>query len=197
MSVTLCTLDEIPADPAIERADPPNAYLGGELNGGKRGRGSEDKRAFVIAVSRDENLEHPIVAVIEPVRAFDDDSMKDWIERRLEPECEVYSDGLGRFRRLEGAGHAHATLATGFGCAATEAKGARSVSVLLANAKRATAASTMRCAREVRAPLLGRSGLPLQPPLSTVRDAAEAGQRICALQACSGASSAIGQQLSG
>lgn len=89
MSVTSCTLDEIPADPAIERADPPNAYLGGELSGGKPGRGSEDKRAFVIAVSRDENLEHPTVAVIEPVRAFDDDSMKDWIERRLEPECEV------------------------------------------------------------------------------------------------------------
>lgn len=77
------------------------------------------------------------MAVIEPVRAFDNASLKDWIARRLEPECEVYTDGLACFRRLEEAGHAHTTLVTGGGRAATEVAGARWVNVVLANAKRA------------------------------------------------------------
>lgn len=114
-----------------------DAYLGGERNGGKPGRGSENKQAFLIAVSTDANREHPHMAVIEPVRAFDNASMKDWITRRLEPECEVYTDGLACFRRLEEAGHAHTTLVTGGGRAATEVAGARWVNVVLANAKRA------------------------------------------------------------
>jgi transposase len=91
---------------------------------------------WVIALADRWLLEHPAFAVIEPVIAFVNDSMKDWIERRLEPECEVYSDGLGCFRRLA-AGHAHTTLKTGGGRAATEATGARWVNVVLANAKRA------------------------------------------------------------
>lgn len=114
-----------------------DAYLGGERNGGKPGRGSENKQPFLIAVQTDEQLEHPTFAVIEPVKAFDDASLKDWIARRLAPECEVYSDGLACFRRLEDAGHAHTTLVTGGGRAATEAAGARWVNVVLANVKRA------------------------------------------------------------
>ncbi|MCL1527201.1 IS1595 family transposase [Xanthomonas nasturtii] len=114
-----------------------DAYLGGERTGGKRGRGSQNKQPFVIAVQVDHNHEHPIFAVIEPVKAFDNASLKDWIERRLEPECEVYSDGLACFRRLEEAGHAHTTLDTGGGRAATDVQGARWLNVVLANVKRA------------------------------------------------------------
>ncbi len=114
-----------------------DAYLGGERNGGKPGRGSENKQAFVIAVQTDEHHQRPTFAVIEPVRGFDNASLNDWIERRLEPECEVYSDGLACFRRLEDAGHAHTTLDTGGGRAATEVAGARWVNVVLGNLKRA------------------------------------------------------------
>jgi hypothetical protein len=52
-----------------------DAYLGGERNGGKAGRGSENKQAFLVAVETDESLEHPRFAVIEPVRRFDSDSI--------------------------------------------------------------------------------------------------------------------------
>jgi hypothetical protein len=55
-----------------------DAYLGGERHGGKPGRGSENKQSFVIAVETDENLECPRFAVIEPLRAFDNDAMTDW-----------------------------------------------------------------------------------------------------------------------
>lgn len=114
-----------------------DAYLGGERNGGKRGRGSENKQSFLIAVQTDESHERPTFAIIEPVRAFDNAALKDWVARRLAPECEVYTDGLACFGRLEDAGHAHTTLDTGGGRAATEVSGARWVNVVLANLKRA------------------------------------------------------------
>lgn len=114
-----------------------DAYLGGEHTGGKPGRGSENKQPFVIAVETDQDLERPRFAVIEPVRAFDNASLKDWVARRLAPEAEAYTDGLACFRRIEDADHAHTVLETGGGRAATEVRGARWVNVLLGNVKRA------------------------------------------------------------
>jgi transposase-like protein len=118
-----------------------DAYLGGELNGGKAGRGSQNKQAFVIAVSTDETLEHPTYAVIEPVRGFDNASLKDWGERRLAKGAEVYSDGLQCFRQLAVQDHAHTVLVTGGGRVATEVKGARWVNTVLGNVKRAISGS--------------------------------------------------------
>jgi len=62
-----------------------DAYLGGERNGCKPGRGSESKQPFVIAASTDETLEHPTFAVIEPVRNFSNAAMLGWGRRRLAP----------------------------------------------------------------------------------------------------------------
>lgn len=114
-----------------------DAYLGGELNGGKPGRGSENKQAFVMAVETDGTLEHPRYAVIEPVKTFDNLTMTEWANRRLAPEAEAFSDGLGAFRRFAATGHAHTVLETDGGRAATEVKGARWVNVVLSNVKRA------------------------------------------------------------
>ena len=118
-----------------------DAYLGGERNGGKPGRGSENKQAFLIAVQTDATLEHPVHAVIEPLRSFDDDSTKDWCAHHLAPGAEVFSDGLFCFRRFADAGHAHTVLETAGGRAACEVKGARWVNVLLGNVKRAISGS--------------------------------------------------------
>lgn len=118
-----------------------DAYLGGERNGGKPGRGSENKQAFVIAVATDEDLEHPTFAVIEPVKGFDDQSMIDWGERRLAPVAEVYTDGLFCFRRFADADHAHTVLETQGGRAATEVRGARWVNIVLSNLKRSISGS--------------------------------------------------------
>ena len=72
-----------------------DAYLGGERNGGKRGRGSENKQAFLIAVETNAELEHPRFAVIEPVNGFDNASLEDWVARRLADGAEGFTDGLG------------------------------------------------------------------------------------------------------
>ena len=114
-----------------------DAYLGGERNGGKPGRGSENKQAFVIAVETDETLEHPRYAVIEPVKTFDNPTMTEWAQRRLAAGAEVFSDGLGAFRRFAATGHPHTVLETEGGRAATEVQGARWVNVVLSNVKRA------------------------------------------------------------
>lgn len=114
-----------------------DAYLGGERNGGKVGRGAPGKQAFVAAVATDANLDHPGYAVLEPVRAFDNVSLQNWYMRRLAPEAEVYSDGLACFARAIDTGHAHSVLVTAGGRAATDVRGARWVNVVLANAKRA------------------------------------------------------------
>lgn len=53
----------------------------GGRNGGKAGRGSENKQRSLIAVQTGEELEHPTVAVIESVKTFDKASLRDWIER--------------------------------------------------------------------------------------------------------------------
>lgn len=113
-----------------------DAYLGGERNGGKSGRGSENKQAFVIAVETDETLQRPKFAVIEPVRTFSNEAITDWSERRLMPETEVYTDGLGAFRRFSDEGHAHTVLVTTGGRAATQVDGARWVNIVLSNVKR-------------------------------------------------------------
>ena len=114
-----------------------DAYLGGERNGGKPGRGSENKQPFVVAVATDVTLEHPTFAVIEPVRSFDNTSLTDWSKRRLAADAEVFSDGLGCFRRVIELDHAHTVLVTEGGRAATEVNGARWVNVVMGNVKRA------------------------------------------------------------
>lgn len=98
-----------------------DAYLGGELSGGKPGRGSPNKQPFVIAVATDETLEHPTYAVIEPVRSFDNASILDWGKRRLAPDAEVYSDGLACFARVVDLDHAHTVLDVAGRRAATQA----------------------------------------------------------------------------
>ncbi len=77
-----------------------------ERNGGKSGRGSENKQAFLIVLHTDETLEHPSYAVIEPVRSFDDDRIQNWQAHPLASDAEVFSDGLSCFRRFADAGRA-------------------------------------------------------------------------------------------
>ena len=111
-----------------------DAYLGGERNGGKAGCGSENKCPFVIGVSTND-AGHPHHAAIDPVSGFTKAALADWAHRRLHPEAEVYSDGLGAFRAFEAQGHAH-TVIEASGRAATEQPNSRWVNVVLGNVKR-------------------------------------------------------------
>jgi hypothetical protein len=70
-----------------------DAYLGGELPGGKAGRGSENKIPIVAAVSLNE-AGHPIHARITAVSGLSSEEISDWAKRHLAPGSHVLSDGL-------------------------------------------------------------------------------------------------------
>ncbi len=111
-----------------------DAYLGGERTGGKRGRGSENKRPIVVAVATT-GEGHPGMAITAPVPAFTKQAMTDWFKRHLAPDAEVYSDGLGAFRAAQDD-HAHTVIESIGGKAGTEVPGARWVNVVMGNLKR-------------------------------------------------------------
>ena len=57
-----------------------DVYWGGELRGGKRGRGSENKTPFVAAVSID-NQGHPIAMNMNVVEGFRSKEIARWAKQ--------------------------------------------------------------------------------------------------------------------
>lgn len=83
-----------------------DAYLGGELTGGKAGRGSENKVPFIAAVTLDPEGK-PLYVKMNPVRAFSRKEIADWAGKNLTPGCTVSSDGLACFAGVADAGCLH------------------------------------------------------------------------------------------
>ena len=89
-----------------------DSCLGGELPGGKAGRGSENKIPIVAAVSLNE-AGHPIHARITAVSSFSSEAIADWAKHHLMPGCQMFSDGLAHFRAVTTAGCSHEAIVTG------------------------------------------------------------------------------------
>lgn len=73
-----------------------DAYLGGQKNGGKRGRGSENKQPFIAAVTTTDE-EHPLYVKLTPVKSFTKKEIEKWGKANLAPDCSVATDGLNCF----------------------------------------------------------------------------------------------------
>jgi len=89
-----------------ERIEVDDAYLGGELPGGKVGRGSENKVPFIAAVQTNKQG-HPLYAVFSTVKSFCREEVELWARRSLVPSSLVVSDGLWCFQAVEAAGCFH------------------------------------------------------------------------------------------
>jgi transposase-like protein len=89
-----------------------DAYLGGELNNGTAGRGSENKVPFVAAVSLDEEG-HPLRAKLSQLPSFTRKAIADWAGTALSPQSTVISDGLACFAGVTDAGCAHEPTVVG------------------------------------------------------------------------------------
>lgn len=89
-----------------------DAYLGGELNGGTAGRGSENKVPFVAAVSLDP-AGHPLRAKLTPVPGFTLKAIAAWANAHLSPGSCVVSDGLACFVGVGEAGCQHLPIVVG------------------------------------------------------------------------------------
>jgi hypothetical protein len=83
-----------------------DAYLGGERTGGKVGRGSENKVAFVAAVSLNE-ADRPLRVRLTPVPGFTLKAVAAWAKDHLAPGSAVFSDGLACFGAVTEAGCSH------------------------------------------------------------------------------------------
>lgn len=84
-----------------------DAYLGGERNGGKAGRGSEIKVPIVAAVSL-HDARHSVHVKLATVRTFSfAAAIADWTKVALAKACEVISDGLVCFRAVAEVGCVH------------------------------------------------------------------------------------------
>jgi hypothetical protein len=89
-----------------------DAYLGGELNGGTAGRGSENKVPFIGAVSLDEEG-HPLRAKFTQLPGFTRTAIAAWASANLSPASTVVSDGLACFAGVTDAGCAHQPTVVG------------------------------------------------------------------------------------
>ena len=83
-----------------------DAYPGGELAGGKAGRGSENKVPFVAAISLSAEG-RPLYIKMAPVPGFTRKAVFDWASADLAPGCIVTSDGLSCFAGVADAGCQH------------------------------------------------------------------------------------------
>lgn len=117
------------------RVEMDDAYLGGELRGGKRGRGSENKQAFIAAVSTTDDG-RPRFAVMRPVHSFTLAAVADFSACHLDPECDVYSDGLPAFTAVVNADHAHSTIISKNARTAAKQPAMKWINTVLGNVKR-------------------------------------------------------------
>lgn len=89
-----------------------DAYLGGELAGGKAGRGSENKVPFVAAVSLND-AGNPVYVKMTPIPGFTRQAIADWACSNLDASCVVISDGLACFNGVTEAGCQHCVIVAG------------------------------------------------------------------------------------
>jgi len=123
--------DEKPLSGDIQLDD---VYWGGELRGGSRGRGSENKTPFVAAVSVDDEG-HPVAMNFNVVDGFKLEEIERWAKVHIEKGSTVYSDGLNCFPAVKEAGCEHIAYVTGGGAESVEKPEFIWVNTMIGNVK--------------------------------------------------------------
>jgi len=118
------------------RVEIDDAYLGGEKPG-TRGRGSENKVPFVMAVQTTEEGQ-PLYLRLDSL-PFTKEAIGAWAEKALDSTCVVLSDGLGSFRCLSEYVVCHHRVILGSGRSSAQHPEFRWVNTLLGNLKTAIA----------------------------------------------------------
>jgi transposase-like protein len=119
------------------RVEIDDAYLGGELSGGKAGRGSPNKVEFVAAVQTTESGDAVLMCLSK--RPFTKESIKSFAEQSLAAPATLVSDGLGCFTAVQGMGILHEQHLTGGGPASAKHPSFLAVNTILGNLKTALA----------------------------------------------------------
>jgi ribosomal protein L37AE/L43A len=117
------------------RVEIDDAYLGGERAGGKVGRGSENKVAFVAAVNTTAQG-YPIAACFRQ-QPLTEEEVAIFAAQHLAPSATVVSDGLWCFRATTIVGAEHERIVTGGGKASVKLVQFKAINTLLGNLKTA------------------------------------------------------------
>ena len=132
------------------RIEVDDAYLGGERNGGKRGRGSPGKTPIVAAVETTPQGK-PIRLKLRRVRGFRRAEIKALATRNFAPASTLVSDGLRCFTGVRDAGCVHQPISTGAGRKAARNPAFKWVNTTLGNIKSAIT-GTYRAVRDKHVP---------------------------------------------
>ena len=117
------------------RVEIDDAYLGGELPGGKSGRGSENKVSFIAAVQTTDTG-HPLKVCLKKLE-FTKEAIAEWAKTALAASAQVVSDGLWCFRAVTASGARQERIVTGGGPACVKLEQFRAVNTFLGNLKTA------------------------------------------------------------
>ena len=117
------------------RVEIDDAYLGGELPGGKSGRGSENKVPFIAAVQTTASG-HPLKVCLKKLE-FTKEAIADWAKTTLAASAQVVSEGLWCFRAVTASGATQERVVTGGGPACVKLEQFRAVNTFLGNLKTA------------------------------------------------------------
>lgn len=115
------------------RVEIDDAYLGGEVQGAKAGRGSPNKIPFVVAVQTTESGKAILMCLSQ--RPFTKESIQDFAQRSLAAPATLVSDGLGCFTAVRGMGILHEPHVTGGGAASAKNPDFLAVNTVLGNIK--------------------------------------------------------------
>lgn len=117
------------------RVEIDDAYLGGELSGGKAGRGSQNKVPFVAAVQTTKSG-HPLFACLRQ-QPHTTEQVAVFAAQHIAPSATVVSDGLWCFQATAIIGAEHERVVTGGGKASVKLPQFKAVNTLLGNLKTA------------------------------------------------------------
>jgi transposase-like protein len=117
------------------RIEADDAYLGGQRVGGKPGRGSENKVAFVAAVQTTESGQAVLMCLSK--REFTKESLEEFAAKSVVAPATMVTDGLGCFKALRGAGVLHERHITGGGATSAKHPSFLAVNTVLGNLKTA------------------------------------------------------------
>lgn len=113
-----------------------DAYLGGRRHG-KRGRGSENKVAFIAAVQTNKEG-RPLYAMFSKVKTFARADVQAWGAAHLAPDSTVVSDGLDCFTAVTRGGAQHQREVVGTDRKSSDLPCFKWINTVLGNLKTAT-----------------------------------------------------------
>jgi transposase-like protein len=115
------------------RVEIDDSYLGGEVQGGKAGRGSPNKVPFAAAVQTTESGQAIFMCLSQ--RPFTKESIQAFAQKSLAAPATLVSDSLGCFTAVRGTGILHEPHITGGGAASAKHPAFAAVNTALGSLK--------------------------------------------------------------